>query len=276
MIYVIYRRWLIFTILFIPAIIFFPCGTFAQPKIITFGLQYKPLVPSRFFRSGEINFGDNGINYSIAPKLSYSGGMVIRKGLNNIFSVESGINFVRRNFDLNVNNGLNSFSSKNEFTIIGYEIPTLALVFVQLGDRMFMDAAFGASLDFFPSDVGTNEYYYAQDVQVQHVSVRNRNRWIQPALLANLGYEYRTPNSGYFYFGSSFHRPFAYSYQANVKYISGNFTDKAFAELSGNYLTFDFRYFFHQDPEKPKSKKKEEAKTRKYFEDLKKRKPVEK
>lgn len=242
----------------------------AQPKVITFGIQYKPLIPSRFFRSGEINFGQNNINYSIVPEISFSGGMVIRRGFTKNFSVESGINYVKRNFNLLVENKETSFHSEKRFSIVGYEVPTLGLIYIRLGDQMFMNAAFGISLDFFPSDVGTNEYYFPYDVQVQHVSVRNHNRWLQPSLLANLGYEYRSLKKGYFYFGSSFHRPFAYSYQSNVKYIHGSFTERAVAKISGNYLTFDFRYFFHQDPEKPKAKKKEE-KTIRYFEDLKKK-----
>lgn len=242
----------------------------AQPKVITFGIQFKPLVPSRFFRSGEINFGQSNINYSIAPEISFSGGMVIRRGFTKNFSLESGINFVKRNFNLTVENNDASFHSEKRFSIVGYEIPTLGLLYIRLGDQMFMNAAFGISLDFFPSDVGTNDYYYEYDVQVQHVSVRNHNRWLQPSLLANLGYEYRTVKKGYFYFGSSFHRPFAYSYQSNVKYINGSFSERAAAEISGNYLTFDLRYFFHQDPEKPKVKKKE-GKTIRYFEELKKK-----
>lgn len=258
----------VLTLLFFCTFSFRPIS--AQPKVVTMGLQFKPLVPSRFFRSGEIDFGQGDIRYSISPKISFSGGMVIRRGFTKNFSLETGINYVKRNFDLVVENEAASFSTEKNFSIVGYEIPTLGLIYIRLGEQMFMNAAFGISLDFFPSDVGTNEYYFEYDVQVQHVSVRNHNRWVQPALLANLGYEYRTRKKGYFYFGSSFHRPFTYSYQSNVKYINGLFTEKAAAEISGNYLTFDLRYFFHQDPEKPKVKKKE-GKTIKYFEDLKKR-----
>lgn len=247
-----------------------PVKSFSQQKEITFGLQYKPLVPSRFFRSGEIDFGQNNINYSIDPKVSFSGGMVVRWGLNKKFSFESGINYVKRNFDLKVDNEDLSFYSSRRFSIIGYEIPALGLIYIRLGKQMYMNAAFGFSLDFFPSDVGTSDYYYTYDIEIQHISVRNHNRWVQPSLLANLGYEYRTLKRGFFYFGSSFHRPFAYSYQTRVKYINGSINERAVAEITGNYLTFDFRYFFHSDPPKPQAKMKE-GKTVKYFEDLKKR-----
>lgn len=244
----------------------------SQPKIITVGFQYKPIVPSRFFRSGEMYFSQNNIDYYILPKMSFSGGMVIRKGFTKNFSLESGINYVKRNYDLKVENKNLSFLSERNFSIVGYEVPTLGLVFIRLGEKMFMDAAFGASVDFFPSDVGTNDYYTSHDIKIESIAIRNRNRWIQASLLANIGYEYRTDKSGYFYFGSSFHRPFAYSYLANVKYINGSITEKISAEITGNYLTFDFRYFFHQDPQKPKAKKQEgEGKTIKYFEELKKK-----
>ena len=249
---------------------FFQKNTLAQPGVITVGLQYKPLVPSKFFRAGEIDFGENKINYSLSPKISFSGGMVIRRGFSKLFSLETGINYVKRNLELIVSNKDISFESKKKFSIVGYEVPTLGLIYIRLAEQMYMNAAFGFSIDFFPSDVGTNEYYFGNDIQVQQTSIRNHNRWVQPSLLANLGYEYRTTKRGIFYFGSSFHRPFSYSYQTTVKYFSSNFEEKVSAGISGNYLTFDFRYFFHQDPKK-KNEKKPEEKNLKYFENLKKR-----
>jgi len=69
-------------------------------------------------------------------------------------------------------------------------------------------------------------------------------------LLANYGFEYRTKEDGYFYFGASFHRPFADIAQTAVQFdINTNPTRINYA-LSGSYLTLDFRYFFHEDPDR--------------------------
>lgn len=252
------------------ALCFNPFSGETQQKVITFGLQFKPLVPSTFFRFGDIRFSGDSIEYSISPNLSYSGGMVIRKGFTRNFSFETGINFIRRNFDLTAREEKSGFNALRNFSVIGYEVPLLGLLYIRIGDKMYMNAAFGLSLDFFPSDVGTYDYYSERDIFIQHISVRNHNRWIQPALLANLGCEYRTEKKGYFYIGSSFHRPFAYAYLSNIKYSRGSFTQKSTAEISGNYLTLDFRYFFHQAPERPKPPEKK-GKTIKYFEELKKK-----
>jgi hypothetical protein len=67
---------------------------------------------------------------------------------------------------------------------------------------------------------------------------------VQPALIANLGWEYRTFQSGYFYIGSSLHRPFGDVFVSKIVYSKPGFRSEVFEAISGAYLTFDIRYFF--------------------------------
>jgi len=230
-------------------VLIFLAGTLvstAQENVTTVGFQIKPLIPSGLFRTDNVSLNQNDVDYSISQGFGYSGGMVIRRGLNKNFSLETGIGYVLRNFEATMTDNLNGFSSKTSYSIIGYEIPTLGLVYIKLSDEIFMNVAFGTSLDMFPSEVATQ----AEDTLFRQVSFRNS--WLKLSLLANVGWEYRTEEKGIFYVGASFHRPFTYMYRGRLRYDRVTNREEAFLDISGNYLTLDFRYFFHEDPEKKK------------------------
>lgn len=214
----------------------------------------KPIIPSNLLRAGNTQAFNEGIEYNMNQRVGYAFGGIIRQGLTPWFSLETGINYVRRNFEATVSNPNLSFSDSSRFRIIGYEIPVQGLVFVRLSDQLYMDGGFGLAFDMFPSDVssGTNDFY--------HITVRNAGAlppglsWMKMGLLANVGFELRTKESGYFYVGATYHRPFGTIYNSQVRYMNGSSEDRAELQLSGNYLTLDLRYYFHEEP-KEKTKK---------------------
>ena len=210
---------------------------YAQENIITAGFQYKPIFPSQFFNKGS-EITQNNINFSVQPTYGFCGGMSIRRGFTPLISVESGINYVKRRYQLSIIDG--SFKGTSEFTIVGYEIPFLGLIFIRLGEKVFMDAGLGASLDMFPSSV-----IYTSDTYYSHFSYRKN--WILAGLLANLGYEFRTEKNGYFYLGASYHLPFTDIYNTSIKYEGNNNIETIKTKLQGSYLTLDLRYFFHAE-----------------------------
>ena len=222
----------------------FALRSFAQENIFTAGFQYKPIFPSSFFSTGTNMVSQNGIDFSVSQKFGYCAGMVLRRGFTKRFSFETGINYIKRNYALEITDA--TFTGKSNFTIIGYEIPLQGLIFIRLGQKLFMNSSAGLSWDMYPSNIATADSYF------KHQS--NRHSLFQCSVLANVGYEYRTQKSGYFYLGASYHLPFSYFYQSEIKYSPKN--EIAFIKLRGNYLTLDFRYFFHEDPLKPKKEKK--------------------
>ncbi len=221
----------------------------SQDNVLTAGIQIKPIFTSKFFNTGSQSKDSSGVRFDLNPKGGYCVGAIVRYGITNRVSAETGINFIKRPYQISITNDSLSFSGTSPFAIIGYEIPLSALVFIQLSEYIFMDASLGMSFDFFPSSVQSEDEYF------KHLG--RRRSWIFPAVTANLGYEYRTVKSGYFYLGASYHRPFrdifenTFIYYINDKYFSG----QRFL-LSGNYLTVDFRYYFHEDPLKKQKKKK--------------------
>ena len=179
----------------------------------------------------------------------------MRFGMTKWLSLESGISFVRRNFSATVFHEELAFVDTTGFRVIGYEIPIQGLVFVQLSDEIFMNTSFGLALDMFPSDVANGN-------SVDFIAVGRRRgiggsnsimTWTKLGLLANIGFEYRTKEKGYFYIGASYHRPFQPIYDTELIYTDRtDRQDRTTLQMSGNYLTIDFRYFFHEEPKEKK------------------------
>ena len=235
-------------LLYILLMLFLSVQLMAQEGITTFGVQFKPIVPRNYIDGGKQTKEQTNISYSIEPNFGYSFGMVVRKGITKNISIETGINYLRRNFSLTINDRDSAFISESQFSMDTYEIPVSGLVYVQLGRETFMNVSGGLSFDIYPTPLFVNEYeVFANAV--------NRRSWVQVSLIANVGWEYRSRESGYFYVGFSFHRPFSPLMQSIVTYEAFNRNQEMRFDLSGNYLTLDLRYFFHEEKEKKTVKK---------------------
>jgi hypothetical protein len=222
----------------------------AQQGVTTFGIQFKPMIPSVFFETGPVSFSTDELNMNLDPLLGINFGCVVRKGLTPLWSFETGINLVQRNYDLTFAHALLSQNEKMKYRFIGYEIPLQGLLYMQLGKQLFVNASGGLSVDLYPSNVETSNGYFVDTTAFDFYQKTIRQRWLQASVLANLGFEWRTRDAGYIYLGASYHRPFS-----PIGYVYSEIridTDPATAvfAINGNYLTVDLRYFFHEDPER--------------------------
>lgn len=223
-------------------------ASFAQDQLTYFGIQLKPIIPSSLFRAGAVETAQNDATYRVEQNVGYTFGGIIRHDFKNWLSIESGISYTHRNYTASVSDGLNNTSASTSLSIIGYEFPITGLVYVKLADQIFMDAGFGLAFDIFPSDV-----YNTDNDHFEFYGFRKTG--LNTGLITNIGWEFRTAKSGSFYFGGSYHRPFIPIYQADLALSSGtNSSRLASLNLSGNYLTIDFRYFF---PGEKKEKKEQ-------------------
>ena len=220
----------------------------AQKNVVTVGLQFKPMLPTSLFNAEQMQVVTDQVDYQTQQNFGWAGGMVIRWGFTDMLSLETGINYVKRNYTLSIDSLNNEFNASVKYGVIGYEVPIMGLIYIQLGRKWYMNAALGASIDLYPRD------FYTDTVDNwMHETVRYS--WIQASLLANLGFEYRTEKSGYFYIGGSFHRPFSDMYLSKIG-LSDNPNTETSMNINGSYLTVDLRYFFHEDPVKKEKRKK--------------------
>ena len=217
----------------------------AQERVTTAGFQFKPIFKSDFFTSKAKTVVKDELSYTVQHGTGNSFGMVVRRGLSERFSFETGINLTKRNFEFSLSDSIGKHDGT--FAFMAYEIPAQLLVFIQLSEAVYMDVSFGGSISFYPSDIIFNGDNF------QNFGL-GRN-WNSLNLIANLGFEYRTQKNGYFYIGSSYHRPTKFILGNLVEYKMNQTISSLQTELLGNYLTLDFRYFFPGTLDSKKTKK---------------------
>lgn len=231
-------------------------SSFGQEDVVTFGFQLKPMIPNSFVDFGPVTETNEDFITTWTPKLGASFGMVVRYGFTNNFSMESGINMVRRNYEVDNNEEIVGVQGQNRFAFVSYEVPIQALYYVQLGEELWMNASGGLSVNLYPSSVYTLSSTQRDSVFFDFEQYASRNSWAQLAIQANYGFEWRTKDKGFFYIGATYHQPF--SDMAITEAIMSWNTEvrENYGTLSGNYFTLDLRYFFHEDPEDRRKMKK--------------------
>lgn len=228
----------------------------SQENVTTLGVQFKPMVPSKFFGTGAASGQNEQLTVINDPEFGMNLGMVVRRGLTRNWSFETGITFVQRNYKLTFFHPQLTEEVEINYRFIGYEIPIQGMIYVRLGDKLYMNASGGMSLDLYPTDVEGFADTRRDTLRFDFYQQTFRHSWLQAALLANYGFEYRTKDKGYFYFGASFHRPFSEIATTLARMELNTYPTRVIYQLNGSYLTFDFRYFFHEDPERKKVKTK--------------------
>jgi hypothetical protein len=220
--------------------------------VTTVGIQYKPIIPNRYIGTFEQEFNQDNFTSTVKQTLGHSFGMVVRQGLTNSISLETGIGITQRKFNLSFAVEDSLLSAKEQVGFIGYEIPLKGLVFIRLGEQLYMNTAIGASFNYYPSDVRVQSPIKVGEYFLQEGARLNR---VQGALLANIGFEYRTKKNGYIYLGSSYNLPFAsiVTFAMSYEYPPGQ--SLAIDNIRGSYLTLDLRYYFHERPNKEQKKK---------------------
>lgn len=254
--------WVIKTALkqFLIIFICLPLFLNAQEGVTTFGVQVKPIIPYGSFKDGPLEFSETGVDSNIysgsmESTTGYSFGMVVRHGLTKNISFETGINYVKRNYDLTMSKLTDSllYDDVTSFGFVSYNIPIQALVYIRLSEQVYMNASTGVSLDAYASGA----YSLGRDTEMEQLSWPHSR--LGASYIANLGFELRTKKDGYFYLGASYSQPFSLMAVTASKWRNpGDVPHTHFHFLKGQYLTLDLRYFFHEDPAKKTRKKKPE------------------
>ena len=126
-------------------------------QVTTIGFQVKPIVPINYFGAGPIELTSDSAIINISSKMGYSFGMVIRRGLTKTISIETGINYTRRNFKLTGTSSFENSSDVGDFGFVSYEIPIQSLVYIRLAEKLYMNASIGLGINFSASDVAIKE-----------------------------------------------------------------------------------------------------------------------
>ena len=207
-----------------------------------FGINYSPIIPSNIIQKNDVTIVRDSITMSINQKPGFVFGMEVKHDFTRFFALQTGLNFIRRTYNVYVKDKDTSHTASLKF--IGYEIPLLGLGFVRVAEHFYANVSAGFCFNFFPSDIAVSKFY------------GQRYRWTQIAIMANVGIEYRNENYGNFYVGVM------YQHQERSmmtvfyfrEYVYGK--SNAYIGLSGNYLSLNLKYYFPQNPQKEKKKKR--------------------
>lgn len=206
-----------------------------------FGLQIRPVFPTRFIGEPETVLTNNEFSTTISQKMGYSFGGTIRAGLTKLIAFESGINFTQRNFDISMSVADSNVFASNELSFIEYDVPLNGLVYVQMSEKIFMNASLGMALTFKPTDVGVRTLP-GGSFDFYHTGMVTRKAGLD--LNVNLGFEYRTEKNGFFYIGGSGRVPFAPVFEMVAMYKYQGYKNTIIGEIDGSFLAIDFKYFF--------------------------------
>jgi len=216
--------------------------------VATLGVQVKPVLPFSFF-DPLTTVEREHLRGQVELVGGFAFGMSVRVGLTNSISLETGIGQINRAFTFGIGNDTSGYTGGDRVRYTGYEVPLTGLVFIRLGERTWMNAAMGLSLDMYPSDA-------QRDVERGRIYIYRRN-WAQLGVLGNMGVEYRTERSGTIYLGATYHRPFNDMSVADLTYYGPTFFPYVMRTvLDGSYLTLDLRYYFHEDPEHRRARRR--------------------
>ena len=217
---------------------------------LTAGIEFKLIQNIPVFNLDSAVLIDPDQNFRAVYELQdgFGFGGVIRMRLSRVWNLETGLHYTRRRYRFQINDLQTSFSDETHFRVVGYEIPLKGLVYIQLGDDLYMNVALGASANFFASDViGLQNIYNIKGFKPS---------WVRLGVMGNVGVEYRTRKDGYFYLGASWHQMVGEIMRTEINYFREGSPPASRQRdiLDGTYFAIDFRYFINPTVKKKKPK----------------------
>ena len=233
-------------------IVFFLCSfnVFSQLKKKEpnfFGFQFRPLIPLSLVGDRPFDLEEDGFNTTVSSKFGYNYGAVVRFGITKTLAIETGLSYTKRNYQLDHSVPDSNLTAVNTIGFVNYDIPANLLVYIKLGRELFMNASLGGSLNFYPSNVRTLENPFGKHL---FIFEGRRGGFFSTDINANVGFEYRTERSGFFYLGISGKLPIQPIFIIASEYRYDTQSKVAFGVVDGATFSIDLKYFFHKPPKK--------------------------
>lgn len=212
-----------------------------------FGFQFKPLIPFGLVGDRPFDMEQESFSTTVSPAFGYSYGGVVRVGLSDLLAIETGINYAKRNFNLDYEVADSNIVGNDDFGFVNFEVPVNFLVYIKLSRQAFMNTSIGASANYNPSNIRTDS-----NPSGAHLFIFEGQRlaFFNFHANANVGFEYRTKENGIFYFGISGRIPFSPLMRVAAEYSYDTYELVSFGMVEGSTFSFDLKYFFHNQNRK--------------------------
>lgn len=208
-----------------------------------FGIQYQSVIPNDLLGQKSLSLANESFSSSINQKMGYSMGATVRFGITELIAFETGINFTKRNFNINMEVPDSNLFVSDAPSFIEYNIPLNCLIYIKMTKEWYANASLGVAVTYKPSSIGRqiNPEGLHSFIYDGYVDFRRK---IGVDFNGNVGVEYRTKKSGFFYLGGSVRIPFAPLFIMLTKYQNQGYELTTSDEYNGSYLSVDLKYFF--------------------------------
>lgn len=222
-------------------------GQYRQRPENFFGFQFKPLIPFGLVGDRPFDMEEGNFTTTVSPAFGYSYGAAVRVGITELLAIETGINYTKRNFNLDYEVADSNVVGQDDFGFVNFEVPLNMLVYIKLGEQSYMNTSIGASANFNPSNIRTES-----NPEDAHLFIFEGQRlaFFNYHMNANVGFEYRTRESGIFYLGVSGRIPFSPLMQVAAEYSYDTYELVSYGLVEGATFSFDLKYFFHNTKRK--------------------------
>ncbi len=212
-----------------------------------FGFQFKPLIPLGIVGDRPFDMEEQDFTTTVTPIYGYSYGAAVRVGLSELLAIETGINYSKRNFRANYALPDSNVFAEDELSFINFEIPVNFLVYIKLGESLYMNTSIGGSANYNPSNIRS-----LTNPNGQHLFIfeGRRRSFFNFHTNANVGFEYRTRKSGIFYLGISGRIPFSPLMTVASEYRYDTYSVVSYGSVQGATFALDLKYFFHNNERK--------------------------
>ena len=214
-----------------------------------FGVQLRPLFPTELVGSKTLKMNGPNYNLAVTQTLGYNFGVTVRAGFTKLLAFETGISYTQRNYALNMSLIDTAVSATDQWSFINYEIPTNLLIYIQLSKKTYMNSSLGTTIRYSPTNIvkltETGGIHYFDN----YGYLKNK---IGFNFNANVGFEYRSRDKGFFYFGGSVCVPMTTFLNIQSTHYILKQTSKTTINglIDGGYLALDLKYFFPIIPKK--------------------------
>lgn len=216
----------------------------SKTRKAAFGFEVRPIIPSAIFRIKTDVVKVDDVVFTISPRPGYTYGAFLSFNLSQRFSLETGINYINRDFRISVED--KNINTSLQFTADNYEMPLISSYYVRLGKNLYMGHSAGVSFQFLPSHLASiiKEKDSTGTVIRSLEQISRRKYWLMPAYRGGIGWEYRTEENGYIYLGTTY-MLFTALYKTRLFYNRGQ-VDIKYLDVKpiGDFFGITVRYVF--------------------------------
>ena len=207
-----------------------------------FGFHYRSILPMSQMQSGLQTFSDSVLKTSITPNTGYTFGGLIRYGITDLISIETGLYYNQRNFNITSTRLDSALTVEQRLRFVQFEIPIQGLIAIKLSKKLYANAALGTTILYKPSSVATyvNPYDKHEFRQVGLVDINDKLGF---DLRASVGFEFRDKKAGVFYLGGTAFIQLQPAFTLLSRYQYVNFKQAAVGPVNASGFGLDFKYF---------------------------------